>query len=276
MSFVRVLVLLSLSASTVFAQQMNASGGSSSQIMPFETVVAAMPDGGGGGRTAAAAEEHSRPFSGFAIGAKAGLLGIGVEAATPLAHRLNLSGGMNFFSYSDHLTDDGIPYDATLRFRSAEASVDWFPFVKSFHISPGVLLYNGNQITATAAVPGGTTFTLNNVTYMSSTTDPVTGSGSLKFNKAAPKVTVGFGNMIPRNGHHFSVPVELGFAYVGDPKVALNLTGTACDPNGSYCQSIATTPQIQANVLAQQMKIAKDAQPARFYPLVSLGLAYSF
>jgi hypothetical protein len=219
---------------------------------------------------------HSTPFSGFAIGLKVGLLGIGVQAATPLSHRLNLSGGVNFFSYSDNLTDDGIPYDATLRFRSGEASLDWFPFVHSFHISPGALLYNGNQITASAAVPGGTTFTLNNVTYMSSTTDPVTGTGSLKFNKAAPKVTVGFGNMIPRNGHHFSMPVELGFAYVGDPKVVLDLNGTACDPSGAYCQSIASTPQIQANVLGQQQKIANDASPARFYPIVSAGLAYSF
>jgi hypothetical protein len=274
MSFVRLIVLLSVSASTVCAQQLTLPGESSSSIV---TLTAPAAEGGGaGGRTAAAATMHSTPFSGFAIGAKVGLLGIGVQAATPLSHRLNLSGGVNFFSYSDHLTSDGIPYDATLRFRSGEASLDWFPFVHSFHISPGALLYNGNQITASAAVPGGTTFTLNDVTYMSSTTDPVTGSGSIKFNKAAPKVTVGFGNMIPRNGGHFSLPVELGVAYEGDPKVALNLQGTACDPSGAFCQSIASSPQIQANVLGQQMKIAKDARPARFYPILSLGLAYSF
>ncbi|HSY02540.1 MAG TPA: hypothetical protein VK819_10295 [Acidobacteriaceae bacterium] len=277
MSFARLIVLLSLFASTVFAQQLTLPSDSSSSMSAVQTLAAPAGEGGGGsGRTAAAAEMHSTPFSGFAIGAKVGLLGIGVQAATPLSHRLNLSGGVNFFSYTDNLTSDGIPYNATLRFRSGEASLDWFPFVHSFHISPGALLYNGNQITASAAVPGGTTFTLNNVTYMSSTTDPVTGNGSLKFNKAAPKVTVGFGNMIPRNGHHFSMPVELGVAYVGDPKVVLDLNGTACDPNGAYCQSIASTPQIEANVLGQQMKIANDAKPARFYPILSLGLAYSF
>jgi hypothetical protein len=58
--------------------------------------------------------------------------------------------------------------------------------------------------------------------------------------------------------------------------VALDLNGTACDPNGAYCQSIPSTPQIEANVLGQQMKIANDAKPARFYPILSLGLAYSF
>ena len=207
-----------------------------------------------------------------------GLLGIGVEAATPLSTHLNLRGGGNFFGYTDNLTSNGINYNANLHFRSAEASLDWFPWAKGFHLSPGALLYNGNRITADAAVPAGDTFTLNNYTYTSSTAAPVSGTGSIKFNKAAPKFTVGWGNMLPRSGRRFSVPVEIGFAYFGTPRVALTLNGTACyDYQGqNYCSAVATNPTIQANLMAQQQKISKDVSPARFFPLISTGFAYRF
>ncbi len=225
-------------------------------------------------------QRHTRPvaFSTVAVGAKVGVLGIGFEAATPLSTHLNLRAGGNFFSYSDTLTSDGIGYNANLHFRSSEASLDYFPWAKGFHISPGALLYNGNEITGNAKVPAGQTFTLNDTTYTSSATDPVNGNGSVTFNKAAPKITVGWGNLVPRSGRHFSVPVELGFAYVGDPKVALNLNGTACYTyqGAPYCADVATDPTIHANVVAQQQKIANDAAPARFFPILSAGFAYRF
>ena len=46
--------------------------------------------------------------------------------------------------------DDGITLDATLTLRSASAHLDWFPFGGGFHLSPGVMLYNGNQMNAVA------------------------------------------------------------------------------------------------------------------------------
>jgi hypothetical protein len=221
---------------------------------------------------------RSGAFSGVAVGAKVGLLGVGVEVATPLSYHLNLRAGGNFFSYSDTLTSDGITYDAALRFRSAEASVDWFPLAGGFHISPGALLYNGNRITGGANVPAGSTFTLNSTTYTSSATNPVTGNGTVTMNKAAPKVTVGWGNLLPRSGRHFSFPVELGFAYIGDPKVAVNLAGTACytDAGTQYCSNVATNSMIQSNLAAQVQKLNKDAEDARFFPIISMGFAYRF
>ena len=281
MSRIRLSALLVLGATTAFAQHAGSPAYSSSLDWNQPVAVATAHSGyapAEGTPGAAASAEYVRPFSRLALGAKIGILGIGAQAATPLAPRLNLSGGANFFSYTDKLTSDGIHYDANLRLRSVEASLDWFPFGNAFRLSPGALLYNGNQVAGTANVPGDTTFTLNDVNYLSSASDPVSGTGSVKFNKAAPKLTFGFGNMLPRSGRHFSVPVELGFAYVGDPKVALNLSGTACYTyqGAPYCEDVATDPTIHANVLAQQKKIANDAAVARFFPIVSAGFAYRF
>ncbi len=271
--FSLTLAVLSLCLPAGFAQQ-----SSSSLIAPelLSTDGSPMPNATGGAVTAPMPAPHIAAFSEFAVGVKAGILGAGVEVATPLSYHLNLRAGGNFFTYNDSLTNDGINYAADLRFRSSEASIDWFPGGGGFHISPGALVYNGNQISATANVPSGATFTLNGTTYTSSATTPVTGSASLTFNKAAPKVTMGWGNLIPRSGRHFSVPVEFGFAYVGDPKVALNLAGTACYTYEGvpYCDNVATDPMIQANVTAQQQKLAKDADYARFFPIASLGFAF--
>uniref|UniRef100_A0A372IRG9 Outer membrane protein beta-barrel domain-containing protein n=2 Tax=Paracidobacterium acidisoli TaxID=2303751 RepID=A0A372IRG9_9BACT len=220
--------------------------------------------------------QHIAPFSGFALGVRMGTLGIGFEGATPLAQHFNLRAGANFFSFSDNFTTSGFTYQATLHLRSADASVDWYPWAKGFHISPGVLLYNGNDAAASFQAPAGTVFTLNDVDYLSSATDPVTGGASLKFNRAAPKLTVGFGNHIPRSGRHFSVPFEIGFAYVGDANLVLNLHGTACDAQGRGCENVADDPGVQANLKAQQQKYQSDANDARFYPVMSVGFAYSF
>jgi hypothetical protein len=270
----QALLVVCLCVPAGFAQQ----SGSSSLVAPELVSGGSWTPAALGAVYAPPSTKGSGAFSGVGIGVKAGLLGLGVEVATPLSYHLNLRAGGNFMNFSDTLTQDGINYDASLRFRSAEASVDWFPWAKGFHISPGALLYNGNQITGGANVPAGKTFTLNSTTYTSGATNPVTGSGSVTMNKTAPKLTVGWGNLVPRSGHHFSVPVELGFAYIGDPKVAVSLQGTACYTyeGVQYCDNVATDPMIQSNLSAEVQKLNKDAEDARFFPIISLGFAYRF
>ncbi len=266
------LVALSLALPAAYAQQ------SSSSLISPSYLSNDSASGTGIGATRPVAASSTGGFPGVGIGVKIGLLGPGVEVAVPLARNINVRGGGNFFSYSDSLTTDGIAYKANLRFRSAEASVDWFPWGGGFHISPGALLYNGNQVTGGANVPGGQTFTLNDQTYTSSASDPVTGSGSLTFAKAAPKITVGWGNLVPRGERHYSFPFEAGFAYVGYPKFQLNLQGTACYTyeGTPYCDSVATDSNIQSNLATEIQKINNDAAPARFYPILSQGFAVRF
>jgi hypothetical protein len=209
------------------------------------------------------------------IGVKFSTLGVGIEAATPLTRKLNLRGGFNFFRYSRGITNNGIQYAGHLHFQSGEAHLDWFPF-GGFHVSPGLLFYNGNSLVASAAVPGGQTFSLGGTTYMSDPTAPVTGTGKLDFVKVAPSLMVGVGNLIPRNGRHYSFLFEIGAVYQGSARVALNFAGNVCDPTGTVCGPIASDPTVQANIVAQQQKIQKDVNPYRFYPVISGGIGFNF
>ena len=219
-----------------------------------------------------------RPFSKLGVGVNVGTLGIGVEAATPLANRFNLRGGGNFFSYSRNIDRSGLTYVANLDLRSVQASLDWFPFGGSFHLSPGAMVYNGTKVAANVQVPTNTAFTLNGVDYYSDPSDPLSGSAKVTFPVAGPQFTAGFGNMVPRkDSKHFSVPFEFGFVYFGTGTTLLNFNGSACtSPGGVNCQKASSYPGFQTNVTAEEAKIEKYVKYARFYPILRIGVSYKF
>ena len=228
-----------------------------------ETADAGAPEkaGGGAGR--------------FGLGIKASTLGAGIEGAVSVARRINLRGGFNTFRYEDSFNSSGITYTGRLSLRSVTANADFY-VLGPLHFSPGVLLYNDNRGSAKAFVPGGQTFTLGGVTYLSSTANPANGSASLGFNSAAPEFLIGLGNLVPRSRRHFTANFEVGAAYLGQPAVKLNLGGTVCTPSGVGCVNAATDPTVQANVRAQQDKLNHNLRYFKFYPIVSLGFGYRF
>jgi hypothetical protein len=143
-------------------------------------------------------------------------------------------------------------------------------------VSPGALIYNGNEIRANASVTGGNTFELDNTTYSSDPADPIRGKGKIDFKKVAPTVTVGWGNLLPRGKRRWSIPFEIGAAFQNAPRASLNLTGSACDVGGTNCRAISSDPTIEANVLSEQNKLNQDMSAFKFYPLISIGFGYKF
>ena len=219
-----------------------------------------------------------RPFSAMAAGVRVGLSGVGLEIATPLARRLNLRAGGSFLSIDPHFVEDGIHVIGDIQLRSGFAAVDLFPFNGGFHISPGFTLYNGDHLSAKAMVPSGQEFDLGDGTYTSDMADPVHGTFGLSFGrKSAPRLTLGWGNMIPRTGGHWSFPFEVGAEYIGKPpQTTLTLAGTVCQGPG-FCQPIDQNPTAQQNVTIEQNEINSDIPSwLRFFPLVSTGISYRF
>lgn len=254
--------LLVAAAALVFFYSAGPMAAQSSDNQSAAAAAPAQEEKGGGGRVGA--------------GIRLSSLGVGGEVAVKVVPKVNIRGGVNFFSYSRGYNNNGIHYAGDLRWLSTEAHLDFFPLGHGFHLSPGVIAYNDNRVNATANAPGGAQFTLNGVSYESDPTNPVNGSAKLSFNKAAPTFMIGFGNLVPRGGKHFSVNFEAGVAYQGSPKIALNLTGSACAPDGTNCQNVATNSTIQSNVIGQQNKISNDLSPFKFYPLISLTFGYRF
>ena len=123
-----------------------------------------------------------------------GTLGVGGEVAVRVLQRANVRFGFSGLGLGYNFNHDGIDYGARVRMEGAQATFDYF-LIGGFRISPGALLYNGTKITGTASVPSGSTFTLNSVTYESSTATPVAGSVGVTFRKVAPVLLFGLGNL---------------------------------------------------------------------------------
>jgi len=212
------------------------------------------------------------------VGVKFSLLGAGAEVAVRVSHRSNVRAGFNMITYDRTFNKDGISYDGQIQFKSIEAHYDFFPWAGNFHVSPGVLAYIGDPIIADASVPANQSFSLGGFTYYSDPANPAHGNGKINFNQAAPTVTVGWGNLVPRRASkHFSIPFEIGAAFQGSPKATLNLAGNVCvTAPGVNCVNAATDPTVQSNVVAEQNKVNNDLSFFRVYPLISIGVGYKF
>ena len=214
------------------------------------------------------------PFSTFAIGIHASSLGAGLEAATPLSRSLNVRAGANFIDWKYAFNIDGINYATNINFRNGQASIDWFPFHGGFHVSPGVLYFR-NGLSGTALVPPGQLFTLSNTAYINSVDDPVGGTASVIYaHHFAPALMFGMSNIIPRNGRHFSMPLEFGAAYTQAAAMNVILAGTACTVQG--CFNAGTDPGTQANLKQEISDINQTIKKIPVFPIVSLGFAVRF
>jgi hypothetical protein len=248
---------------------------------------------GGSFRTAPAVQGQSAtmaPFSRIAIGGGFSTLGPGIQITTNLADHFNLRATGNGFHYTTNFTTSGFNADAKLNMVSAGLAADIYPFHLGFRISPGLMVLNNNRISASSFAEGGTSFTFNDVTYYSANLNSATGAtplsayGVLGLNSTKPAFTLaaGWGNTIPRNGGHWSFPVEAGVAFIGQPSVNVTLSGWACaDQAQTECTNVQdpsnqVAQQIQTNLAAQITKWKNDLNPLKTYPIASFGVAYSF
>jgi hypothetical protein len=213
-----------------------------------------------------------RPFRSYAVGFRAGTLGMGVELATPLAGRINLRSGFNFFAFTDPFSIDGVSYNARLRLQSSQTTLDWF--IGGFHISPG-FLYFKSRMSAPTSVGPGQSFVLGTQAFLNSVDDPVNGASSVIYPRTfSPLLLLGYGNLLPRRGGHLSLPVEVGVAYTGPPQISVALNGTACTTEG--CVNFSQNADAQ-KFLKQEIQILnEDLKHYPVFPIVSLGLAYRF
>jgi hypothetical protein len=230
------------------------------------------------------------PFSRLAFGAGVSPLGVGLQVATNINEHFTVRATGNTFMYSRNFNTNGLNLNANLNLASAGVALDVYPFHSGFRISPGVLIYNTSQVTASDNVAGGTSFTLNDQTFYSANANattgatPVFGNARLGLNATKPAftITTGWGNMIPRNDGHWSFPFEIGVALIGAPPLTANLGGWACyDQAQTECTNIASTTDpiaiaVQSDLKAQIATWKNDLDPLKTYPIVSIGVAYSF
>jgi hypothetical protein len=256
-----------------------------------------------------------KPFSQLALGGGISLMGVNLQAATNVNRYLNLRGTGNVFDYtvnnlnvngsnnSSGGSSTGVDLNGKVNFATAGVSLDYYPFpTHGFRLSPGVIFYNQNGISANATAAAGNSITLNGDKYTTDAINPLIVNANLGLNSTKPAftMTTGWGNMIPRKGGHWSFPFEIGAAFTGAPSLNMTLSGDGCLPftvtssgdgsitTSSYstrthslateagCVDMGTDPTAQADLAAQVSKWKSDIDVLKVYPIFSFGAAYSF
>lgn len=189
----------------------------------------------------------------FAIGAKAGTTGLGIEGAWPLTDSVNLRGGYYAFDYGTDLDEEGVEYDGDLRLRNAALFADWHPFGGAFRLSAGGV-QTGNKFKGSADGD----LEVGDDTYAGQLEAEVSWSGF------APYLGVGLGNAM--RGVVLSYSFDLGVMFTGSPDVRLD--GSVNDP--------ALEAAFAEDLERERANLEDELSDAKYYPVVSLGFAYRF
>jgi len=202
-------------------------------------------------------------FADTSLGLDVGTLGGGIELAHAFGERLGFRVSANGLNYNRTQTHESVDYDSKLQLESGRLLLDWFPFANNFRLSAGPM-YNGNKLTLEGKPSASGTFTFNGNTYSAS--DVASVNGKVDFRKVAPYAGLGYGRPI---GKGWSFAGDLGVLFQGTARTSLSATCGAATPAG-------TCAQLQNDVAAEQNKLDDDMHKYRFYPVVSIGLAYVF
>lgn len=197
---------------------------------------------------------------GFALGARAGTLGLGVEGVFRLTDGLNARVGVNNYTYNYNDTVSDVRYDADFKLRSSSLLLDWHPFGGAFRLSAGTL-FNRNKVDLTGQPTGnvdvgGATFTPSQIGTL---------DGEVDFKKTAPYVALGWGNAVAKN-KGLGLSFEIGAVMQGSPDVTLTST------NGT----LSSDPTFQARLAQEERDAEKDLDGFKVYPVIALGLSYQF
>jgi hypothetical protein len=195
---------------------------------------------------------------------KLGTLGYGVDLSSPFNDTFALRVNVNGISITETDSQDGTDFEGTLDLFTAGALIDYYPFENNFRLSSG-LYYNGNGFTGSAKPSAGSTVEIDGNTYtLGNTGDIGSLDSEVSFKSTAPYVGLGWGNDAKDKGWGFTF--DLGAMYHG--------SGTADLKANINNQTLAN--EIAADVEAEEQNIKADLEEFKFYPVLSLGVNYTF
>jgi hypothetical protein len=206
----------------------------------------------------------------FTLSADVGTLGVGASLGWRFADHFGVRGGVNYLGYSRDGNDiEGVKYNSKLRLLSEPVGLDLFPWKnRSFRVTVGVLI-NQNELQGTApdpGVPGTTIITLGDLGRTYDVNTDLRGLNlKVEQDSLAPYLSIG-GNFYFDRAKHWSLSGEIGVAYTGSPKASINIGNP----------TTALNPIFIADRAAEERQIEDKISDYKFYPIVKLGLNFSF
>jgi len=190
----------------------------------------------------------------YAVALKASTTGISVEGLRSFGEDFNAHIGFAAFTFNKSGgggSGDDYKFDAKLKLLSFSALADWFPFDFDLRITGGAFInLNKGDVTLTPVKTyqvGGTAYTPEILGSLSANVD---------VDRISPYLGVGFGNRLVTKGLQFTC--DIGALYQNTPSVTLSAKGLL-------------SPSAE-----QSQIVADNISWFKFYPVISIGLLYTF
>jgi hypothetical protein len=203
---------------------------------------------------------------GVGIHARAGTLGFfGLDAGYRFNNNVHARLGFNVGGVGTTYQNSGVDYNANLNLSNIHLLGDYYPFGGGLRLTGGFIVQN-NRLTGTAK-PSNSTYNINGTNYPAAAVGTIDANASFG-SSFAPYLGIGFGSPIsPGLGFNF----DLGVMFPGS--ASATLTNSNPDP---LFQASPAYQIFQQDLQAQQDKTNKDLSGFSVYPVLSIGLSYSF
>ncbi len=189
---------------------------------------------------------------------KVGTLGVGVDFAIPLSQSLFLRLNVNGAKFNIDTTREGVNYNSDLELLTAGAMIDFYPFTDgTFHISAGAYYYANKAKSRGTITPAN--YNIGGTVYTIGASDSV--DVTLNFPEFAPYIGIGYGGREVSTGWNWGI--DIGVMYHGDGTVKLT-------PN------ITSVVVPIADIKAEEQNMQDEVRKIPLYPVVMVGLTYSF
>lgn len=201
--------------------------------------------------------QQSHADTAFGIGI--GTLGGKLQLAQSLTKNTTLRIEYNGADYDTDGETSDVDYDLDLELSSAGLLFDWHLLNNSFRITLGGL-YNDNGISAVSSL-GNSSFEVGNMNFTAAQVGRL--EGDIEFDTFAPYLRIGWGRAVHK-GYSFSV--DIGVVMQGDPDANLSSIGGTLSNNALLLNEIE----------AEERELQDDLDDFDLYPVISLGVSYTF
>ncbi|MEO0617182.1 MAG: hypothetical protein AAFY69_13715 [Pseudomonadota bacterium] len=192
------------------------------------------------------------------IGGKVGTLGLGLEGSYQFTDKWAVRGGFNQFDYDFEDDLDGVDFDGDLELSSITLLADYRPTSGGFRLTGGAV-FNENAIVAVADPTA--TYEIDDTIYTIEETGVL--SADSDFDSVAPYLGLGYDWDV---GERLLINFDLGVLFQGEATVQFASVGG----------TLSTDPDFLADLEAEERIAEDDLEDYDLYPVLSIGLSYSF
>ena len=209
-----------------------------------------------------------RDDNNWAVITNASTLGLGGSIVAKIRPQLNARVGVNAFGFALDYEETRGSYDADVNLLNVATAIDYYPFKKSgFYTSLGVVYANNN---ADGVAQASSIFDVE-VAGLDITADELldVNADLETSNNFAPYLGIGWGNPVSSNLGFWA---NVGVMFPGSPEIELS-------PNYKVDRNLLSAEvqqEIQDSLLEEEEAIKEDLDRFDIYPIISIGLSYSF